>query len=70
MSTAIHMLTLKVVRTNDGGIHATFGGRGLSTDDLAVMARAIAAELVAATSSCPADVAPSADSPGTDRCRP
>lgn len=66
---AIHMLTLKIVRTRDG-MHATFGGRSLSTDDLAVMTRAIAAELVAATSSCPADVAPSADSPGTDRCQP
>jgi hypothetical protein len=39
------MLTLKIVRV-EGGVQATFGGRGLTPDDIAAMTRAIAAEML------------------------
>lgn len=41
----LHLLNLRIVRVKDG-VHATFGGRGMTPEDLGAMTRAIAAELL------------------------
>lgn len=55
----LHLLTLKIARTHDG-VRATFGGRGMTPDDLGAMTRAIAAEMLATLPSYCAPAPPSA----------
>lgn len=63
----LHLLSLKIVRV-ENGVHATFGGRGMTPEDLGAMTRALAAELLSATSPCRASESPDAGSPDTGRC--
>ena len=66
-----YQFTINIARTADG-LQATFGGRGLTPDDLSIVARDVASELIRATtcSSCRAAESPDADSLGTGKCRP
>lgn len=65
----LHLLTLAIERTERGGIHYTFGGRGLSAEDIGAFVSALVARAPTLPESYFADASPCADTPSSDRYR-